>query len=265
LAVALAFIPLQPKAKLSPSAIKADFQKRWSVQLGPEQGKPEKDQISFSVGNDHVIIALMRVPFPQSDLEGPIATSVLWPKAAEELKGHTGHLIVTVLRQSDDPVDDSRMLTRVCTSVLATCPEAPGVYWGNATLLVPSKIFQEFATEIMPGMAPLHIWVDFRVGWTADGISSGFTSGMKALGHMEFETESARESPGDLRERFSSLAAYVLEHGPVIKDGDTVGEDEKERIRVVYAPSAFGHEGQVMRLEYSSVGQTAAPKKKSWW
>ena len=63
----------------------------------------------------------MRGPIPWSDLEGPCATSILWPKAAEELRPHTGHLIVTVLRQDDDPLEGSRMLTRACTSVLATC------------------------------------------------------------------------------------------------------------------------------------------------
>ena len=75
---------------------------------------------------------------------------------------------------------------------------------------------------------------------------------MVALGHMEFEAEDVPESPGDLRDRFFGLANYVLENGPVIRDGDTIGEDARERIRVVYSQSAFGHEGQVMRLEYGS-------------
>jgi hypothetical protein len=136
------------------------------------------------------------------------------------------------------------------------------VLWSQAALLVPSKLFQDFATKIMPGMPPLHIWVDFRCGWTGEGVASGFTQGMRALGHMEFETESALESPGELRERLTMLANYVLEHGPVIRDGDTIGQDENERILVVYAPSVFGSEDDVMRLEYSRPTQI---KKKSWW
>jgi hypothetical protein len=83
---------------------------------------------------------------------------------------------------------------------------------------------------------------------------------MSALGHMEFETESSNEQPGELRERFFGLCNYVLENGPVIRDGDTIGEDANERIRVVYAKSAFGQEGQVMRLEYDAIA-----KKKGWF
>jgi hypothetical protein len=59
---------------------------------------------------------------------------------------------------------------------------------------------------------------------------------------------SRQESPNELGERLVALAGYVVENGPVIKDGDTVGEDADERIRVMCSPSAFGHKEQVMRL-----------------
>jgi hypothetical protein len=254
--IALAFIPLMPKAKLSPTAIRNHLATKWPDLGQPEATGGERDQISFRVAGCDVIIAMMRAPIPWSDLEGPCATSWLWKDAAATLKQHAGHLIVTLLSDLN-PVERSVLLTQVCAAVLATCAEAPGVYWSNATLVVPSKVFQEFAERILPD-PPLYIWVDYRVGTTGK-TSSGFTTGMQALGHMELETESATEAPGDLRERFFALGNYLLEHGPVIKNGDTVGEDANERIKVVYAKSAFGHEGQVMRLEYEPL-----QKKKGW-
>ncbi|MGL4422718.1 MAG: DUF4261 domain-containing protein, partial [Gemmataceae bacterium] len=142
--------------------------------------------------------------------------------------------------------------TKVCAAILATCPQAPGIFWSNASLVVSSPVFQDFTQKILPEGPPVYIWVDLRVGRNASGTTSGFTTGMAALGHMEFETEESPEAPGDLRERFFGLANYLLEHGPVINDGDTIGEDANERIRVVYSPSAFGQEGKVMRLEYGN-------------
>jgi hypothetical protein len=259
LSVSIAFIPLAPKAKLSSAAIRADFVEKWPGLATPEPVKAEKDQMAFRVGDSDVIIAFMRAPIPWSDLEGPCRTSWLWKDAETALRNHAGHLIVTVL-SPDGPVEQSRLLTQVCASVLATCEQAPGVFWSNATLLVPSNVFQDFARDILPHGPPLDIWVDFRVGPSGKGKSSGFTTGMAALGLMEFETESASEPPGELRERFMGLANYLLENGPVIKDGDTIGEDANERIRVVYAKSAFGHEGRVMRLEYISAGT-----RKGWF
>jgi hypothetical protein len=83
---------------------------------------------------------------------------------------------------------------------------------------------------------------------------------MDALGHMELETVNATDAPGDLRERLIAIAGYLLENGPVIQDGHTVGEDANERIRVVYSKSAFGQPHRVMRLDYE-----AAQPKKRWW
>jgi hypothetical protein len=257
--LAIAFIPLRQGARFTSAAIREDFAAKWPDLPTPIPLKAETDQFAFSVGHVDCIIALMRAPIPWTDLEGPCATSWLWPSAADELRGHVGHLIVTVMGESN-PVELSGMLSRVCASILATCAEAPGVYWGAATLVIPSKIFQEFTTNILPGMPPVYMWVDLRVGQSPQGKMSGFTHGMQALGHMEFETESSNEGPGELRERFFGLCNYVLENGPVIRDGDTIGEDANERIRVVYSKSAFGQEGQVMRLEYDAI-----PKKRGWF
>jgi uncharacterized protein (TIGR03067 family) len=247
--VTLAFIPLAPKAKLSSAAIKNDLATRWPSLPPAELAPAHKDQMALRLGENEAIIAVMRAPIPWSDLEGPCRTSWLWKNAESDLRAHAGHLIVTVLSKAE-PIAQATLLTQICASILATCPEAPGVFWTNAALLVPSEVFQDFATEILPGAPPLYIWVDFRVGPAGAGKTSGFTTGMAALGHMEFETESSPEPAGELRERLFSLANYVLENGPVIRDGDTIGEDAHERIRVVYRESAFGHPDKVMRLEY---------------
>lgn len=134
---------------------------------------------------------------------------------------------------------------------------ALGVFWTHAELVVQPPLFRDFAIEVLE--RPLYIWLSLRAGKNAAGKTAGFTIGMESLGHMEFETEDASDSPGDLRERFLALANYVLDNGPVIRDGDTIGEDANERIKVVYAKSAFGREGKVMRLEYAPV------KKKARW
>ena len=208
--------------------------------------------IAFRIGSSDVIITFIHAPIPWSDLEEPCNSSWLWKKAESVLRNHTNFLIVTVLSQ-DEPVERCRLLTQICTSILATCEEAPGIFWTNAALLIASNVFQDFAINILPKTPPLYIWVDFRVGMSENGKTSGFTTGMKALGHMEFETESSTEPPGELKERFFALANYVLENGSIIKDGDTIGEDANERIRVVHTKSAFSNEGMVMRLEYSSI------------
>ena len=156
-------------------------------------------------------------------------------------------------------IERSILLTKVTAAVLAACDSAMGVYWGNASLLVPKPIFIEFAEKILPDGPPLDIWVDFRVGWQTSSTSAGFTTGMTALGHMEMEARDWPAKPSDLRDRFQGLARYVLQNGPVIKDRDTLGQDATEKVRAVYAAGTFGQNARVMQLRYES-----APAKP-WW
>lgn len=108
------------------------------------------------------------------------------------------------------------------------------------------------------GRSPLR--VDFRIGRKGDRTGSGFTSGWAALGHMDFEAREAPEPPRALDDRLMGLAGYLIANGPVIRDGDTLGEDANAPIRIDDSKSSFGNADRIMRLEY----ETAAPKKP-WW
>jgi hypothetical protein len=254
-------VALGSGARYSAAEIQRDLATTWP-DIGPMQPAEEGEgTMAFRVGDSDVIMGLMPAPIPWTDLEGPCATSWIWPDAAEEMKKHTQHLIVTVSSEAS-PVERARLLTQVVAAVIGAGQGVVGVYWGDATLVVSPPVFRDFAVEVLPHGPPLHIWIDFRVGKGDNGKSAGFTTGLAALGHMEIETLNATDPPGELRDRLIGLAGYLLENGPVINDGDTVGEDENERIRVVYSNSAFGHEGRVMRLDYSAVQPQA---KKKWW
>lgn len=252
---------LGDKPKISPSAITKDLTNSWRdfPRLGQVE-KGGKGQVSFDIGQDTLaILQLNGTPIPWSDLEGPCATSAIWPDAAKVLKQHTAHMLVTLMFKSAmHPVERSNLLTQVTSAVAETTDAALGVYWSNATLVVQPKVFRQFALRVLPQGPPIPIWVDFRIGPNEDGKMAGFTHGMKALGLMELETETSPESAEELHGRFEGLIEYLLENGPVIKDGDTVGENAKERIKVNYADSSFGHEGQVMRLDYQ-------PLKRGWF
>lgn len=252
-------IALGANPKISMTAIQRDLKTNWADL--PDAGKAEKKDATFSfqVGDVDVIVGHMPAPIPWSDLEGPCATSVLWPDAAKKLKTHKSHLIVTVSGDTE-PIDRAKLLTQVIAAIVGTCDSAVGVYWGDATLVVSAEMFRDFAIKVLPDGPPLHIWIDFRVGKNKNGKSSGFTTGLKAFGLMELETENSPEPPGELRERFLGIAGYLIANGPVVRDGDTIGEDANERIRAVYSKSAFGHKGKVMRLDYEPVRS-----KKPWW
>lgn len=263
MAVALAMVPLAKGARLSSSKLAADFA-TWDDVFAPPEVEKKEGIISFDHGEFFVAIGIMPAPIPADSLEGPMATSWLWPDAAKELPQHKGHLIVSVnhFAGEPDPVEIRKVLTQAVASVLASSEGALGVYWGESGMVIGRDLFIEMAREFLPAQVPLVLWVDFRVGPVDQdsGLSYGFTAGMDNLGLMDLVTSNASEPPGELRQRLINIAEYLLDNGLVIEDGHTVGESAEEHIRVVYGPSPFGHEPQVMQLDY-----TSKTKKKGWF
>jgi hypothetical protein len=254
----IAVVLLGDDEPISVEAITRDIESRWTDLPYATAAEEDDRTISFHLGSLGVAVGSMPAPWPWSELEGPCSTSLLWPTAAAELKPLQYHWIVTVRDPAMPPVPLALMLTKVTASILATCPSAVGVYW-DSTLVLPKELLVEGAEASSLRDPPLEMWVDFRVGWGGRGTSSGFTQGLRALGHMDFETQGAPESPAQLRERLVALAHYVVVGNGVIRDGNTVGKDARKRIRVSYADSAFGNKHQVMRLTLAR-----APKWRLW-
>jgi len=252
MSVPLAFVILAPKASISSSKLRAGF-----VELFPEVGVPtiasEKGgTISFDFpGERSVLATLVPKPYPREELEGFAERSWMWQKPKAALLAHAGHMICAGV-PTDDPIEGAKLLTMAVAAICKACPQTIAVLWSSSELLIPADAFAGLA-EQLPEALPVYLWVNVFVGKNDAGTTSGFTKGLEFLGHMEFETNNASDEVGDLRERFLNLAAYVLENGPVIEDGNTVGADENERIRVIYSDSEFGNEGTAMRLDYESL------------
>jgi hypothetical protein len=167
----------------------------------------------------------------------------------ENVKRHRSHLLITLNGGVADPVRRRLILTAV-TAIAAKQPGVMAVYWPEATLVHFPLLFVNMAEEInSPEGPPLYLWVDLRVIRNEDGTTGLFTTGLSALGHMEIEIPSIDMEPGELREWILHIMYYLLENGPVLKHGQTIGMTAEQQIRIRHCPSSFGHVGTVIRLE----------------
>jgi len=258
-----AIVLASEQVELSAQNLFADFAARWPHRPEPVMLDTQLDlqpaTISFAVGHREVVLADMCTPMPWSDLGQVCEWSMMWEHPEVVLRNHATHFIVTV-NTGDGPIEQSRFLTEVCASLLASCPQALGVLWINASMLIPRELFLSSSYEARLDKLPMHLWVNCHVGVNEQGKHCGSTIGLGQLGHMDIETSDSPEPLADLYERLAGLAQYLLDNGPVIQDGDTVGESHAERISIVYGKSLFDPErGQVMHLEYRQ-----QPKKKGW-
>ncbi len=258
MAVTISMVALGNAPKISAGGICKAWGARWPKAPQPTGAGKKGSVLSFRVGEHEVLYGLMPAPIPWTDLEGPCATSPFWPNAATTMRTHQRHVIVTVTGDADGAAL-AETLTRATSALVESSDGVIGVFWCNSALVFPPKGFCQIASKFGPGEPALPIWVSFRVAKNKDGNSAGFTRGLSSLGKMEFETQGAPESPEALRERFLHFAAYVLD-GAAIEDGETIGFDANEKIKVTYAASSFGVPGRVMRLDFSAGKLTAGAK-----
>jgi hypothetical protein len=211
----------------------------------------EEGVFSFDVGDEFVALALMPAPYPASDLDGPLATSWMWPPEPpiDDVKQHQSHLLITLTGGTADVVRRRLLLTAV-TALAAKQPGVMAVYWPEGTLVSYPPVFIEMAKSInTPEAPPLYLWVDLRAIRNEDGTIGLFTTGLTPLGHKEIEIPRIDMEPGELREWLLDIMYYLLANGPVLKHGETIGMTADHKVRIRHCASVFGHPGKVIRLE----------------
>jgi len=191
-------------------------------------------------------IALSAAPFPWSELSGPCETAWHWPQAKKRLEHHTAHLVVTATSSALGPVDLMLGLTRVVASALLTTP-ALGVYWPSAMQVHNLKDFVREAEQATRTRLPLYLWLRFGLVREDDGSTGLYTTGMTELDLMEVEFPCASIDPQTLVDRAFNIAHYLLERGPVLEDGHTVGISAEDKFLIRHAPSML----DATRLVYS--------------
>jgi hypothetical protein len=149
--IALGLNPRLLSAKIQ-QELKADWPELSDlVEIEGKLGLP-----SFRTAKSQIHLGHLPAPILWSELAGPCATSFLWQDAEKDLRPHSTHLLVVVSGESTK-LQQAKLATQVTAGVLATCPAAIGVYWGAASLVIPAKIFCDFATQVMPFEPPIQI------------------------------------------------------------------------------------------------------------
>ena len=117
--------------------------------------------LTCTIGGFTAAATLVPRPIPWSQLEGPCATAWYWPSAAEELREHQAHFLVTLIDEAGQAVEKSQRLTQLVAGLVSSSP-ALGVFWGPGRLVHPPQAFQEQALQMSSTDLPLFLWIDFR-------------------------------------------------------------------------------------------------------
>lgn len=92
-----------------------------------------------------------------------------------------------------------------------------------------------FAPYPEPGH-PFMLWIDI-VPFRSDGAFGAVTNGLSAFVGREIEFETDKPDLDGVLTNVGGLAAYLIEYGPVVHDGNTFGASETERMTVRHVMS----------------------------
>ena len=223
--------------------------------FGPGYSARVSDERIVTVGRgDEAIgfIAHMPTPIPNGEAEHHAGGNFLWPDGRVEAARHRSHVIVTNVGGEDlTPVESAIAVSRLALVALQLF-DGVGVYWGNASVTNSRSAFESFCESMSEQHLPVPVWLRFQLLRPADEELGMYTLGMSQFGLMEIEIERCRMGAQELFEFVSNIAHYLIQCGPVIEDGNTVGGSEAERILVQHRPSLVDADRRVYKIVFEA-------------
>ncbi|MBG0792824.1 DUF4261 domain-containing protein [Methylocystis sp. H62] len=191
-------------------------------------------------------------PCPISNDDPCVQFAWYWPDAWEAVSKHKAHLLASVSGGADAK-RRAALHGQLVAAVVDATRDALAVHWASSDSLWPAPLVAE---NIAPGeqKPPVAFCVAIKLSRDADGGVSGVTRGLAAFGLMEIEAAGFAGDPRKLNGLMLDLAGYLIETGPVIKDGDTIGPDAATKIVVRHETSGFIPGESVYRLHFQGKG-----------
>lgn len=222
--------------------------------FGPGFSAESKNSIiTVAKGAESVgFIAHMPAPIPDGEAESNADGNFLWPHGKDEVAQHRSHVVVTNMGgQEQTPIQSAVTVTQLALVALDVFGGI-GVYWGNASVCNSRQVFEELCENISAKHLPVPAWLRFQVMRVSENELGIYTLGMKQFGLMEIEVDRCQMELEQLFEFVSNLAHYLIQSGPVIADGNTVGGSEEERIVVFHQPSIIDPQRQVYKIVFDN-------------
>ena len=209
--------------------------------------------LTLTIGDFTAAVTLVPRSIPASQLEGPAATAWYWPDAADALRGHQAHLLITVIDEGGSSVRKAEALTRLTAAIAAVAPSA-GIFWGPGRLVHSPDAFIDQGLQMRDDNLPLFLWIDFRLEQSGERSYRLYTTGLEALSQRELEVSHYEGAPQALLDLAYNIAHYLIDQRKVVNDGDTIGVTDQLQVTARRGPSMLGGEMEVIRLELEQTG-----------
>jgi hypothetical protein len=237
-----------PDAKpLDPERLAAAVKKRLTDKDKFAGAEPAENLVLLRVGGGTAMVSLMDRPIPNQELQQVCRFAWYWRAACETVRDHKAHFLVILMGTELDKLNSALLQTKIVAAVIEQS-DAVASYWGMN--LQPRDVFLKGSESASPDNIPVTLWVNYRISREASGNFSLSTRGLKDFGLMEIETKDAPMPGLELFDLVLGATQYLIAKGPVVQDGDTIGQSTKQRIRVRHADSYWNDGEKVYQIHF---------------
>lgn len=205
-----------------------------------------KEVILLRIAGGTVMVGLIDAPLPAGQIDDLCAGAWYWRQACAATSAHRAHVVVTWMGSGLDTMDAHLLITDVVAALMDA--NAIASYW-RASLQSREAFLRQSAT-INRASPPAWLWVNFRVSIDKERGLSLSTDGMEAFGLREIEAKDVKRPGMDVFVLLLGMAQYLMSQGPVIQDGETIGESPALNIRVRQGPSYWREGVTVYRVTW---------------
>lgn len=243
---AFAGFVLLNEAKLDKSKLYADLKNDWGIEIADDPATDD-DVIYADIDGNRLVIGLMPSPVPNEEAEYWAKGNYMWADAEIAVAAHTAHVIIALLG-GGDLVERGKLFVK---AVCAMMKQDNVVAFYNEGAVFSPKMYLDFAGMLRNGNAPVLNLIWF--GLYANGDKAGvYTYGMRRLGREEMEVFADREKAdfNALREFLMMVSSYVLDTGAVLRDGETIGFSEEQKLPITLS-KGIALDGDTLKIGYA--------------
>lgn len=217
------------------------------------QDEVKDNAIVFKSDDMMVACSLMPNPVPDNEAEENAKNNFLWKDAPEQTAKHKAHVMLAVMNKTN-ALEQSLLFAKVACSLLKL-KNAIGIY-KNPTVY-EKNFYIQFAETIKQGELPMPILIYTGMYITKDTLLCGFTSGLRYFGCEEIEVIDSIAQPPELYSFILSISEYVVASGAELKDGETIGFSEEQKLPISVS-DGVSVPGQTVKIGY----MTAEPNNQ---
>jgi hypothetical protein len=207
-------------------------------------------QLSIGKGGT-LLVSMMPVPVPNHEAEQAFEYSYSSGLAQYgELAPHRAHLVAFFRDEPGRSRRDGLIRFTYLLAALAKAAQAGAIYWGDSGATHDARFFIDRAREHDPDLM-LPLWCGFQTVPDGSARASMLTLGMRRqLGMMELRVTAPQRDLGEYVGAMFDFLAYAARRGSPVPEGETIGRNANERLKVRHEPSPIDPKERVWRVDF---------------